>query len=166
MMSCAVSIQPRRRPSRPEDRRVQPVDQRRPEVEGVRQADPGEEADRLERQALVAQPVAEGAGGEEERQARGEAQPQHDGDLGPPQGPEDVADPGFARLGGGGDGGFGVGSHDGLGQVLDLSSGRIWFPAGSLQLFDRRQPHEPLVDLGELLADPLSRLRSARTKRV
>ena len=62
-------------PEAAEERRVEPIDDRRPEeLERVGQPDPREESDRLEGGSLVAQPVAERVARQQERQAGGEAQ--------------------------------------------------------------------------------------------
>ena len=75
-----------------EERRVDPIDDRRPEeLERVGEADPREEADRLERRALVAQPVAERVAGQQERQAGREAQREHDRDFWLSERRDDVA---------------------------------------------------------------------------
>ena len=56
-------------PQAPEQRHVELVNQGRPvNLEGVGKANPGNEADRRQAGAIVAQPVAKGVGREQERQ--------------------------------------------------------------------------------------------------
>jgi hypothetical protein len=75
-----------------EQRRIDVIDDRRPEeLERIGQADPGQEADRLKRGALVPERVTEGAAGQHEGQARGEPQHEHHGDFRLSQRPDHVA---------------------------------------------------------------------------
>src|SRR5262249_26963175 len=59
----------------PEEGQPVPIDERRPEeLEGIRQAGPGEESDGGEADPVERQPGAEGGSDEEERQPGGEAE--------------------------------------------------------------------------------------------